>query len=749
MYVDFGLTRFDAGYIGSEIVPSAVDSDALIAPGANMIYGRTRKGFRPLETYPGYTASFMNQRNPILIEAGSTFVLTLGGNAIQYVARTLFIIGASGSIWAPDPTSGTLTNIGTNSSILQLFTISNGHYNAGVQAGLAAPQAPGLAARADLGPGMVGKNTGTYSGVMTKFRSTTGAESNPSPSVPIVSASGQSMSLTFPPEPVDGTDSWRWYPTPPGLAALGPYLLFVFPGGSAEYRETQISSGDGHGTIAAASFLLTRTSGDLWTADDEGKTITVVGAGVAAAALTTTISSINVSTQVATLADAASTLATAQVTHWASIVDGVERSLEIEWLGGELQPIVPPIDANPPEAGMFVVSIADVMAVIGTFNGMTVSVSRPGFPESYPANWAQSLPEPAVAVIGRPQDGFVYILCKNSIHALIWTGATDGPPLVLRPIWDRHGCAGQLSACVVGTVLYWATPTGKFMRATPDGNVDLDFGAEIEADTASWTPANIIVTYDETRRTVLFAHVNTVYPYMLGTNEMFSPKIDNATTGTLGQYPQAMTSGVNLNGRATFVSLDAVAPGAGTVGSGSPNFTKTSGAAFTSADVGKIIAITGAGTAGAVLTTTILTFTDATHVVLATNAITGVPAQPFTISAYNLWQFDGGTTTISWSFTTAWRTGGYAQWLKTLYLLQADYQGGNTNTVTLTIYKDFDTTNAVDTITFTSVNAKAITDWLTAAATNCKVFAIKISGTGIGYKWFGLWPQGTVSRIYT
>lgn len=746
--LDFGLTKLDGGYIGPEILPDAVDSDALIAPSTNMIYGRSRKGFRPLETYPGYTASSANRRNPIIIEAGSTMVFVLGGNAIQYIARTLFIIGSSGAIYAPDPTSGTLTNIGTNSSILQLFTISNGHYNAGAQAGLAAPETPGLAARSELGPGMIGKNTGTYSGVMTKFRSTTGAESNPSEATPIVSASGQSMRLEFPPEPVDGTDGWRWYPSPPGLAALGPYLLFSFPGGATEYRETQISSGDGHGSISSAGFLLTRTSGDLWTADDEGKTITVAGAGVAAATLTTTISSVDVVNQIATLADAASTTVVAAVTHWASIVDGVERSVEIEWLGGELLPIVPPIDANPPEAGMFVVSIADVMAVIGTFDGMTVSVSRPGFPESYPARWAQSLPEPAVAVIGRPQDGFVYILCKNSIHQLIWTGATDGPPLVLRPIWDRHGCAGQLSACVVGTVLYWATPTGKFMRATPDGQVDLDFGAEIEADTAGWTPANIIVTYDEGRRTVLFAHAATVYPYMLGTNEMFSPKIDNATTGTLGQYPQAMTSGVNLNGRATFVSLDAAAPGAGTVGAGSPNFTKTSGAAFTSADVGKIIAITGAGTAGGILTTTILTFTDATHVVLATNAITAVTAQPFTISAYNLWQFDGGTTTISWSFTHAWRTGGYAQWLKTIYLSMLDYQGGNTNTVTLTVYKDFDTTNAVDTITFSSVNAKAITDWLTSAATNCKVYAIKISGTGIGYKFFGLWNQGTVSRIF-
>lgn len=62
-----------------------------------------------------------------------------------------------------------------------------------------------------------------------------------------------------------------------------------------------------------------------------------------------------------------------------------------------------------------------------------------------------------------------------------------------------------------------------------------------------------------------------------------------------------------------------------TIGSGSPNLLAT-GASFTAADVGKTINIPGAGAAGAVLLTTILTFTDATHVVLAANAGTAVTA---------------------------------------------------------------------------------------------------------------------------
>lgn len=62
-----------------------------------------------------------------------------------------------------------------------------------------------------------------------------------------------------------------------------------------------------------------------------------------------------------------------------------------------------------------------------------------------------------------------------------------------------------------------------------------------------------------------------------------------------------------------------------TINSGSPNLLST-GSTFTSADVGKSIWIPGAGVASAGLSTTILTFTDATHVVLAANASTTVTA---------------------------------------------------------------------------------------------------------------------------
>lgn len=62
---------------------------------------------------------------------------------------------------------------------------------------------------------------------------------------------------------------------------------------------------------------------------------------------------------------------------------------------------------------------------------------------------------------------------------------------------------------------------------------------------------------------------------------------------------------------------------AGAITAASPNLTVTGGA-FTSADVGRQVIVPGAGTGGADLVSTIVSVTDATHVVLADNAGTTV-----------------------------------------------------------------------------------------------------------------------------
>lgn len=70
------------------------------------------------------------------------------------------------------------------------------------------------------------------------------------------------------------------------------------------------------------------------------------------------------------------------------------------------------------------------------------------------------------------------------------------------------------------------------------------------------------------------------------------------------------------------------ARGLGSMTAADPTLTATTGT-FAAADVGQAVRVVGAGTAGADLETTVLTYTDPTHVELAANAVTSVTSESF------------------------------------------------------------------------------------------------------------------------
>lgn len=95
----------------------------------------------------------------------------------------------------------------------------------------------------------------------------------------------------------------------------------------------------------------------------------------------------------------------------------------------------------------------------------------------------------------------------------------------------------------------------------------------------------------------------------------------------------------NVTWYGTAANAAILSTGTISISSGSPNLTATA-AAFTSGDVGKSIWVPGAGPAAAGLSTTILTFTDATHVALAANASTTVTAVALTQAAFMVYGTD-------------------------------------------------------------------------------------------------------------
>jgi hypothetical protein len=89
-----------------------------------------------------------------------------------------------------------------------------------------------------------------------------------------------------------------------------------------------------------------------------------------------------------------------------------------------------------------------------------------------------------------------------------------------------------------------------------------------------------------------------------------------------------------------------------TINSGSPNLL-VAGGTFVAGDVGKRITVAGAGTAGNVLATTILTVTNATNIVLASNAATTLSASSQLVA----WATDD-TAAIQAAITAAGTAGG-------------------------------------------------------------------------------------------
>lgn len=465
------------GYVG-RLVRAALDPDHLIYPSRNIVYTAQNEAF----IFQGSDLLYSDCGGPNICLTGDTYSIVNGGNVIQYISKSLWLIGGTGSVITVDPSDPTsLIPIGTMSSILQIVTLAAGVYATAVQAGLSAPDAATIAGRTSLGSGFTGKNTGTYSLVYTKVRQITGAESNPSEPTNVITVSQQSIRFEFPAAPSDGTTLYRLYATPAGLATTGPYLLLL------EITETEVNS---------------------------------------------------------------------------STTDAIARAIEIEWLDGQLQDVLPPVDNNPPEAGSFVFQLGDIMCVDGTFDGMGLSVSVAGQPEAFPARFVSFKTEPTVYVTGRPQDGYVYLLCKNSVHSALYTGAVDGPPVIVRPVWDNVGCAGYGCATVVGASLYMVTPNGRFVRTGPNGEIDYHFASDVESDftsIANFNPANVVVAYDDDRHVVTFSYGVKVLAYHIDIDE-WDTVIDHAQI-TGGQQPTGtMTGAITLNGKMLFVTLVSSGP---------------------------------------------------------------------------------------------------------------------------------------------------------------------------------------------
>lgn len=246
-------------------------------------------------------------------------------------------------------------------------------------------------------------------------------------------------------------------------------------------------------------------------------------------------------------------------------VDGVANSYELEYSSSDLigKSLVP-IDDYPPPAAVFAVGMEDVVAVIGCYGDLTsgisatspgtaIAVSLPVFIESFPPDNLLFLPEAPTGVLSRAADGFCFIGCANSMHALIYTGGD--PALSLRTIWPTIGIANSHNMALGrGGRLYALTADRGLVRIGDDGEPEVAFAEPVADIISTWTLANAVLGYDSDNNLLIAAHGKT----LLALNEQrdeWSCELDS-----VGSITGDICAGVTQQGEFLFSANDGIAP---------------------------------------------------------------------------------------------------------------------------------------------------------------------------------------------
>ena len=244
-------------------------------------------------------------------------------------------------------------------------------------------------------------------------------------------------------------------------------------------------------------------------------------------------------------------------------VDGVANSVELEWSSGDLigKPLAP-IDDFPPPAGVFAAAIEDVVAIIGCYGdstsgvtatspGTAIAVSLPVFIESFPPDNLLFLPEAPVGVLSRAADGFSFIGCKNSMHALLYTGGS--PALSLRTIWPNTGIQAAHNMCLgEGGRLYALTAKRGFVRIGEEGEPETKWAEPVADIIAAWNLANAITVWDNDHQCVIAAHGSELLAFNVQTQDWSTPLDATGITGTF-------CAGVTQDGAALLSTNDGIA----------------------------------------------------------------------------------------------------------------------------------------------------------------------------------------------
>lgn len=553
-----GQWAFSAGYSSGRQLLAPGD---FLAPGSKNLFidgediVQSFKGFASTISLASNAASIQSfnfdQTHAELVSnsvaKGSVFMLTAG--------KTMAFIGAGNvaltGVILLDASAVAIAA----SSALQFLLLRGGSYagtaaNGPFTAGQVAPSAP-IVAAVTYGYGVSGpltnKTKGTVSGAITRVRSATGGESNASEPSAVVSmpTDGGAMRVTLP-AAGSGQDRWGIYVSLSGFGSTGP-LFFLVEITEASVVLSRTTSADVHCT--SGSTTVTSASA-AFTAADLGRVIVVTDG---ANTLNTFITAINSGTSV-TVNAAPTYTGTTGIGVITQAVDGVLRSVAVEWTDADLVGAqYAPIDNDPPPAGWFGATLGDTTMVVGCYGDTTtglavnsigncIAVSRPGFPEAYPADSLLFLPEAPTGILERSSEGYVVIFGLNSMSVVSYTGAS-GLPLAIQTVWNTTGCANAWNACMVDGKLHVMTGTG-LVRMGVDGEPEKEWTQDVAVDLRGYPPASTVLGYDANWKQLMVAGSNQALLFSV-VNQKWGAPLDFTAFNTATNADSRSTVTVN------------------------------------------------------------------------------------------------------------------------------------------------------------------------------------------------------------
>jgi hypothetical protein len=387
--------------------------------------------------------------------------------------------------------------------------------------------------------------------------------SNASPTSNIVTATNQSIAVTFPSADANGQDYWAVYGTRNAFGADGIHLFLD------EVTEATVA-----GTVTATATLDSDTTIGLpngtlsathigWQYTSAGDTTTYVSAVGAN-------DTHSAGKQLITL-QAASVITGSQSATFTRAVSGQTRTVVFEWRDADLSGAeAAPIRAYPPPSGLFGGWSGDVVFVDGAL-GDTVDVTRTAFEAGTTASTTTSQPGNAIAVSDPvrpesfPPDNYIFTgdaptaivagsgvhwrCAQNSVGVIRYVGGS--PAINYERLWAGIGVQKQHNICLgMGGRPYFYTGQRGAVRLGLNGEPDAAFAIPVSDDMAGWTAANVVLGTDSNLQCVLYMHGRTILAFyeQLG---VFGPPITVFPNAT----GNAIKSAVTVNGSVYIGSL--------------------------------------------------------------------------------------------------------------------------------------------------------------------------------------------------